>query len=115
MLNATAQGFPKVSVNLLPPKREILPLAIQGEEIDADFWKILGHGIKHGGLGILDPQLSAESAYKISKAASREMVDSLLGGTTLNCVGHGACVRKASQSARLRKRIVEMSELYDRQ
>ena len=30
-----------------------------GEEIEADFRKILGHGVKHGGLGIPDPQLSA--------------------------------------------------------
>ena len=33
------------------------PLAIQGEEIDADFRKILGHSLKHGGLGIPDPRL----------------------------------------------------------
>ena len=42
-----------------------------GEEIDADFRKILGHSVKHGGLGVHEPQLSAESAYNTSKAASR--------------------------------------------
>ena len=26
-----------------------------GEEINADFWKILGHSVKHGVLVILDP------------------------------------------------------------
>ena len=43
------------------------------------------------------------------------MVDSLLGGSVLNYVSHRACVRKARQSARLSKRIVEMSELFERQ
>ena len=70
-----------------------------GEDIDADFWKILGHGFKHGGLGIPDPRLSVEIAYSTSKAASRELVDSLLGGSVLNYVGHRACVRKAIQTA----------------
>ena len=74
----------------------MFPLAIWGEEIDADFRKILSHDVKHGSLGIPDPQQSAESAYNNSKAASREMVDSLLGGSVLNYVGHRACVRKAS-------------------
>ena len=35
-------------------------LLFGGEEIDADLQKILGHGVKHGGLGIPDPRLSAE-------------------------------------------------------
>ena len=47
--------------------------------------------------------------------ASRELVDSLLGGSVLNYVGHRACVRKASQLARLGKRIVELSVLFKRQ
>ena len=91
------------------------PSLCGGEEIDAEFRKILGHSVKHGGLGITDPQLSAECAYNTSKAASRELVDSLLGGYVLNYVGHRECVRKASQLARLSKRVVEMSDLYDRQ
>ena len=33
-----------------------------GEEINTNFRKILGYSVKHGGLGIPDPQLSAESA-----------------------------------------------------
>ena len=75
----------------------------------------MGHRVKYGGLDIPDPLLSAESAYNTSKAASRELVDSLLGGSVLNYVGHGACVRKASQSSRLSKRVVEMLELFERQ
>ena len=82
-----------------------------GEEINADFPKILGHS----GLGIPDSQISAESAYNTSKTASRELVDSLLGGSVLNYVGHRECIRKASQSARLSKRIVELSEMFKRQ
>ena len=80
-----------------------------------DFRKILGHGVKHGGLGIPDPRLSEECAYNTSKAASRELVDSFLGVSVLNYVGHRACVRKASQLVRLSKNIAEMSEMYDRQ
>ena len=46
------------------------PSLFGGEEITANFRKILGHSFKHGGLGIPDPRLSAESAYNTSKAAS---------------------------------------------
>ena len=64
------------------------PTLFGGQEITANFRKILGHSVKHGGLVIPDPRLSAESSYKTSKAASRELVDSLLGGSVLNYVGH---------------------------
>ena len=97
------------------PKREILPIAIGGEKITADFRKILGHIVKHGGLGKPDPRLSAECAYNTYKADSRELVDSILGGSVLKYVGHRACVRKASQLARLSKRIAELSKLFKRQ
>ena len=60
---------------------KVFPSLFGGEEINADFRKILGHGVKHGGLGIPDPWKSVESAYNNSKAASRELVDSLLGGS----------------------------------
>ena len=69
-------------------RENFFPLMFRGEEIDAYFRKILGHGVKHGGLGIPYPRLSAESAYSTSKAASRELVDSLPGGSVLNYVGH---------------------------
>ena len=59
--------------------------------------------------------MSAEGADNTSKAASRELLDYLLGGSVLNYVGHRACVRNASQLVRLSKRIAEISELYDRQ
>ena len=42
--------------------REKLFLALfRVEDINAEFRQILGHSIKHDGLGILDPRLSAES------------------------------------------------------
>ena len=75
------------------------PSLFDGEEITADIRKILGHSVNNGGLGILDPRLSVESAHNTSKAASRDLVDSLLGGSVLNYVGHRACVRKAIQTA----------------
>ena len=49
----------------------------RGEEINTNIQKIIGHSVKHGGLGIPDPRLSAESAYNTSKADIRELVESL--------------------------------------
>ena len=95
-------------------REKFFPSLFGKEEIDADFRKILGHGVKHGGLGIPDPRQSAETAYSTSKEASREMVDSLLGGSVLNYVGRRACIRKTSQSAQLSKIIVELSKLFKR-
>ena len=56
-----------------------------------------------------------ESSYNISKPAIRELVDSLLGSSVLNYVGHRACLRKASQTARIRKRSVELANIFKRQ
>ena len=86
----------------------------KGEENNSDFRKILGHIVKHGDLGITDPWLSAESAYNTSKAASRELVDFLLGGSVLNYVGHRECVCKSSQSTRRTKMSIEPGEVFRR-
>ena len=51
-------------------RENISPALFGGEEINAEFWKILGLSVKHGRLGIPDPQLSVESAYNTSKADS---------------------------------------------
>ena len=51
-------------------RQKFFPALLRGEEINAHFRKILGHSVKHGGLGIPDPRLSAESEYNTSKAAS---------------------------------------------
>ena len=55
--------------------------------------------------------MSAESVYNTSKADIRELVESLLGGTALNYIGHRACVRKSSLAARRAKMHVELGEL----
>ena len=81
-------------------REKFSPTLFGGEDIDSDSWKILFHIVKHGSIGILYPCLSEESAYKTYKAASGELVGSLLGGTALNYVGHGACIREASAGAR---------------
>ena len=52
-------------------REKFFPTLFGGEEINANFWKILGHSVKHGVLGIPEPRLSAECAYNTSKAASR--------------------------------------------
>ena len=52
------------------PREKFFPTLFGGEEINADFRKILGHGVNHGRLGITNPRLSSESAYNTSKAAS---------------------------------------------
>ena len=87
------------------------PALFGGDEINADFRKILGHSVKHGGLGIPDPRMSADSAYNTSKAASGELLDSVLGGPTLNYVVHRVFVHKASLAARCAKIHVELGEL----
>ena len=95
-------------------REKFSPALFRGEEINTNFWKNLGHGVKHGGLGIPDPRLSAKSAYHTSKAASGELVESLLGGSALNYVGHRACVRKASLAERRANIHVKLEELARR-
>ena len=96
-------------------REKFFPTLFGGEDINSDFREILGHNVKHGGLVIPDPWLSTESAHNTSKAASGELVDSLLGGSVLNYVGHRACVRKASQTEILTKMSVELGEVFRRQ
>ena len=93
-------------------REKFFPALFGGEEINSEFRQILGHSVKHGGLVIPDSWRSAEIAYNNSKAARGELVDSLLGGSVLNYVGHRACVRKASQTARRTKMSVELAEVF---
>ena len=92
-------------------KEKFFPALFGWEEINANFQQIIGHSLKHGGLGITDPQLSEESAYNTSKENSRELLDSLLRGTALNYIGHRSCVCGASVGARKEWNHVEMVEL----
>ena len=95
-------------------REKFFPALYGGDDITTNFWKILGHSIMHGGLGILDPRLSVESAYNTSKAAIRELVDALLGGSVLNYVGHRACICKARQMARQTNMSVELGKVFNR-
>ena len=92
-------------------REKFFPAQFGGEEINADFRQILVHSVKHGSLGMPDPRSSAESAYNTSKPSSGELEDSLLRGSTLNYVGHRACVRKESLAARCANMHVELGDL----
>ena len=92
-------------------REKFFPALFGGEEINANFRKILGHSNNHGGLRILDPRLSADIVYNTSKADSGELVESLLGCSTLNYVGHRACVRGASAGARKERKHVYLEKL----
>ena len=50
-------------------KETFFPTLFGGEEVDADFRKILGHSVKKGGLCIPAPRSSVESAYNTSNVA----------------------------------------------
>ena len=89
-------------------REKFFPTLFGGEDINAKFRKILGHSVKHGGLGIPDPRLSAESAYNTSMASSKELVDYPLGGSALNYLDHRACIRKASLTERCPKMHVKI-------
>ena len=51
-------------------RENFFPALFGGEEINANFRKILDHSVKQGELGIPEPRLSADSAYNTSKASS---------------------------------------------
>ena len=46
-------------------REKFLPALFRGEEINADFWKILGHNVKHGSLGIPDRVFSGFCIQKL--------------------------------------------------
>ena len=58
--------------------------------------------------------MSEDSAYNISKAASGELLYSLLGGSALNYLGHRACVHKASLAERRAKMHIDLGDLAKR-
>ena len=92
-------------------REKLFPALFRGEEINSDFRQILGHCFKHGNLVIPDPRLLDESECNTSKAASGGLVDSILGCSALNYVGHRACIRKASLAAGCAKIHVELGKL----
>ena len=84
------------------------PALFGGEYINTYFRKILGHNVNCFGLG---PWSSAEIAYNTSNSNSGELVEYILGGTSLNYVGHKDGVRGANEGARKEWKYVEMVEL----
>ena len=80
-------------------REAFFPAIYGGKEVSADLREILGHSVKHSGLGIPYPWLLVEHAYNTSKAASEVLVSSLLGGTDLNDVKYKMCVRISSADA----------------
>ena len=105
--------------SLMDPIEEALqekfsPTLFGGEEIESDFRKILGRSVQHGYLGIPYPRFSAESTYNTSKEASWELLDSLLGGSAFNYVGHRACVYRGRMAARQEKMHVKLAEMARR-
>ena len=65
-------------------REKFFPALFGGEDINADFRKILGHSENYGGFGIQEPRLSGDSAYNTSKAVGGEIVDSLVGVSYFN-------------------------------
>ena len=63
--------------------------------------------MKHGGLGIPYPRLSAECAYNTSKSASEVLVVSLLGVTNLKYEVYKGCVHRASANMRKQRELSE--------
>ena len=47
-------------------REKLFPALFGWEEINANFRQTLGHRVKHGGLGIPDPKLTADSGYNTS-------------------------------------------------
>ena len=92
-------------------REKFFPTLLGEQEINANFRKILGHTVKHGGLGILHPWLSEDSAHNTPKVASRELVYSIFGGSVLNYVGHRACVRGESAGERKQRKHLEMADM----
>ena len=50
---------------------------------EADLRRLLGNSVKNGGMAIRDPVASAERARNCSVAASKVLVESLVGGGSL--------------------------------
>ena len=70
-LQRTVPGVGTMMGNIEEALREkLFPALFRGEEINTNFWQILGHSIKQGGLVILEYRVSAEIAYNTSKADS---------------------------------------------
>ena len=91
-------------------REKLFPALFREGETNANFWQILGHSVRHDSFGILESWLSVESAYNTSKADSGELVESILGGSTLYYVGHMSCVGGESTGVSKERIHVELME-----
>ena len=91
-------------------REAFLPIRFGGEEVNADLREILGRSVKHGGLDLLDPWLSAERAYTF-KSVSEVMVGSLLGVIDLNYVTHKSSVCRMSADGQKRWEYLDINAL----
>ena len=92
-------------------REKFFPALLGGEDIKVKFRKILGHSVKLGGLDILNPRFLVDSVYNTSKAASGELLDSLIGGSALSYVVHMSYVRGASAGERREGNYVEWADM----
>ena len=88
-------------------REAFFPALFGVEEVSVDLIKILGHSVKRGGLGILEPRLLAKRAYNISKASSEVLVGSCIVGTDLKYVEHKGCVRRAIADGKEQRKFLE--------
>ncbi len=93
---------------------EFLP-ALLGRQVvlDDDQRVLMSLAAKHGGLGIRNPVVAAESLQKASEQASRVLVDALMGDAELDLVEHAKCVRWARTGAQGERREREEAFLAD--
>ena len=84
------------------------PALFGGEEASSNFRDILGHSVKHGGLGIPEYQMLAECANNTSNAAREVLVGSLLGGNNLNDIEHKSCMCRSGAEAQKQQEYSEI-------
>ena len=74
-------------------------LDIQLGELAPTLRRLLGHGVKQGGMKLHNLVESAKRMRQTSVHGSKELVASLLSGKELNCEEHTVCVRSAGKEA----------------
>ena len=65
----------------------------EGEEVNDGLREILGHSVKHGGLGIPEPRRKSVWVHETSVTRCEALLDSLVGVSDQNYVRNWSCVR----------------------
>ena len=111
----TVPGIVSMMGTIEDARREVFfPALFRGEEVSANLRAILGNILKRGGLGIPEPQISAERAHNTSEAAIEVLVVSLLRGTDINYVAHKGFINRASADGRKQREIAKKAALKRR-